>query len=90
MDARQDLGSIPHSVRVWRRASAFGEVQSEVTKMRAYLEDVIVAALPAEGATRGQAFDKFLNWRDDNGDYEARFKRPYLDAKMRIDPSFKT
>ncbi len=88
VDARQDLGTIPHTVRVWGYAATFKTIQAEVTAMRAYLEALVEAALPPGGGAQGAAFTEFLDWRGAGTTYATRFKGPYLRTKKLVDPSF--
>ena len=89
MDARQDLGSVYHDVRVTRllEPRARKEVRNKIKSMREYLEDVIEAAI-IDDAAKQNAYTEFVDFRGSRR-YEEEFKDRYFSAKELVDPRFK-
>ena len=89
MDARQDLGATSHALRIGDIGAKLEAIQRETRAMRAYLKKVIHGAFAPPDSPERQPFTDFLNWQVEECPYKTEFKKPYLRAKLLVDPSFR-
>lgn len=89
MDARQELGSVYHDVRLWLKPRNQESIQGHLQGIRDYIEKVVEGALaPDRDTSKKAVYEEFLRFGEP-GRYDTDFKSRYLQAKTLADTSFK-
>ena len=86
MDARQNLGSIYHDVRISKVLKSREPIRKQLQEIRMYMEEVIEGGLVPKQDPAREGYEDFLDFKNPASRYEKDFKAHYTRIKELVDP----